>query len=58
MDIKIYHYEWTDTLKIDNKKIIRNFNNDYGYFNLTNKILEIDWEIWGKEYFYSKNDNS
>ena len=58
MDIKIYHYEWNDTLKIENQKIIRKFNNDCGYFNLNNKVLEIDWEIWGKEYFYSKNNNN
>ena len=57
-NIKIYHKNWTDTIKIDyNKNILFRISklNDNGKFILNDLFLIIYWTNWGKEYFYTKD---
>jgi hypothetical protein len=59
-NINIYHIDWKDNLYLDyeNHIIKRSYNDDTGKFILIDNFLLIIWEKWGKEYFYSKdNDN-
>ena len=58
--IKIYHIDWNDDLYLDYERNIikRLYNNDYGKFILIDNFLLIIWEKWGKEYFYSKDNNN
>ena len=48
--------EWIDIIKLyEDKKAIRNTNNDYGDYEIIDNKLDIIWNIWGKETFYNFN---
>jgi hypothetical protein len=59
--IQIITNEWIDLIKLDllNKIAIRTTNNDEGTFlldDIDNKILKIQWNIWGLEKFEKINN--
>jgi hypothetical protein len=58
ISIQIITNEWIDIIILDNENNIakRKINNDSGIFNINENILEINWDIWGKEVFIRKND--
>lgn len=56
--IQVITNEWVDMIFLDNQNNIakRKTNNDVGKYIIDENILEINWEIWGKEVFLKKND--
>lgn len=57
--IYITNNNWYDQGIINyyNKTILRlKYNNEYGQIKYNNNYLKIDWEKWGREIFYGKND--
>ena len=59
MELKMYHYEWDDTIYINNNRIIRIYGSkDEGsILFLEHNIIEIKWDNWGIEYFGLYNNN-
>ena len=59
MEIKMYHYEWDDTIFINNNRIIRIYGSkdEASILFLKNNIIEIKWDNWGIEYFGLYNNN-
>jgi hypothetical protein len=62
--IYLIHKDWHGNCHFNDNKIIRSdYENEFGYYNLDknnifHNILEISWEKWDKEIFYSsENDN-
>ena len=69
---EVIHSDWKDTCKIDNFKIIRSSNNDYGDFTIIHNSLNsinsqynngidinkiiINWDKWGNEVYYILNN--
>ena len=58
ISIQIITNEWIDIILLDNENNIakRKINNDTGIYTINENILEINWDIWGKEVFTKKND--
>ena len=58
LNIQIITDEWIDIIYMNefDNSITRKNNNDKGYGEIINNELKINWEKWGLEVFYKKND--
>ena len=56
-EFKVMSNEWFDTMYIENNKIYRNTNKDFGTFELNQDKLIINWSIWGSETFMKNKDD-
>ena len=54
--IQVITNEWIDIILLDNNTAKRNKNNDIGTYTINENILEIIWNIWGREVFIKKNN--
>ncbi len=57
---EFYHTDWKDYIQfINNKNILFRLSNvkELGKFILNDNFLIINWNNWGKEYFYKNNNN-
>jgi mannosyltransferase OCH1-like enzyme/glycosyltransferase involved in cell wall biosynthesis len=60
MILKIYNKDWVDTIILNNETNIiqrESGNKDSGKCILNDNFLLINWDNWGKEIFYSNNNN-
>ena len=57
-NIQIITNEWIDIVLLDNENKVakRKTNNDIGIYSINENILEIEWNIWGKEIFLKTNN--
>ena len=61
MDLKkLYHKNWSDilsfTISSSNLVIRSSGNKDQGIYKINDNLLLINWNIWGKEYFYLRDE--
>jgi hypothetical protein len=56
ISIQVITNEWIDIINLENNIAKRKTNNDSGKYYIEDSILEIEWDIWGKEVFIKKND--
>lgn len=60
-NIKIYNKDWNDDVELYiNKKILirKTDSKDCGKYILNDFFLLIEWDKWGKEYFYSQDNKN
>ena len=58
ISVQVITNEWVDIIFLDNENNIakRKTNNDQGKYFINENILEIEWNIWGKEVFTKNNE--
>lgn len=49
-EFKVMSDEWFDIMYIENNKIYRNTNKDYGNYDLEDNKLSIHWSIWEQKH--------